>query len=93
MKKITVLAICLATLFSINESYADSITKIFDGYKELNSVNSGGLYRVVDKTAGVVVYIMTTGLKGTEPQIHTVPFALLDPENKRKLMQLPNMNQ
>ena len=91
MKKILFILSILLILPTVHLN-AHSIEQIVSGYEELNKVNSGGLYRVVDKTAGVVVYIMTTGIKGNTPQIYAVPFGLIDTISKKNLLNTPDMN-
>ena len=59
--------------------------KIADLFVKLNKNNSGGVYRIIDKKAGSIIYLLTTGRAGGQPQMSVVPFGMLDEETRIKL--------
>jgi len=94
MKFYSLLSItALVTLLS-SQAYAASVqeedlvpTKIFDAYEYLNKANSGGVYRVIDKNGGSVVYVFTTGRSNGQPQMEVVPFGMLDETTRKNILK------
>jgi hypothetical protein len=61
------------------------ITQLADLFANLNKTNNSGVYRIIDKEAGSVIYIMTTGRAGGQPQMEVIPFGMLDESTRMKL--------